>query len=144
MVLISHTGFPESYRVNGHVLTHTHRQHVHACLGTPQELIFILCVISHPCPFFSNLKTGSNISLTCRNSSFFRHPELPPLFPFLCLLTSSLDFHTKPSLLTHSFGLFSLLIFICPSLLFLFVSLSQGGMYGERQASLPLMDSYDG
>lgn len=89
--------------------------------------------------------------------TFFFNPSL--LSHLMGLFPSTLFLSRFSFCLLFSFVVFSLSLYLLAvyavsmdvtvlvSLLSLFLfslSLSQGGMYGERQASLPLMDSYDG
>ena len=127
----------------------------------------VLHIISHRCSFFPP-ETWPNIKLTFSNPSFSPHLTLLLPSTFLLFLswcsslfymfyvssTCPLDFHTLTlfiavavSLCMSLWSLSLLFLTLYHTLLllsFLSLSLSQGGMYGERQASLPLMDSYDG
>lgn len=130
----------KNVRVWTDVLSYTHRQHVDACLV---EMLILICdfhIVSHQCSF-SLLETGTKFEY------LFCSLIIDTLHTFSCFFFYSFHLFVF-SLCIEIFTLRSLINASLPSCLFLShtpaVFLSQGGMFGERQASLPVMDSYNG
>lgn len=120
--------------------SYTHRQHVDACLVETLILICDFHIVSHQCSF-SLLETGTKFEY------LFCSLIIDTLHTFSCFFFYSFHLFVF-SLCIEIFTLRSLISASLPSCLFLShtpaVFLSQGGMFGERQASLPVMDSYNG